>query len=88
MDPKPNRLAAQRGWFYDEFGQQLVAMSHNQGSLADFRSLLRRLDDCKDTYVYATTTHGHEVLRYPYLALLANLWQGKGISRRQRIRNE
>jgi hypothetical protein len=70
-----NRLAltSQRGWFYDEFGQQLAALGHARGSLADFRSLLLRLDDCKETYEYATFTHSPDVLHRPYLALLANL---------------
>ncbi len=69
------RLAftAQRGWFYDEFGQQLASLIREQGSLADFRSLLRRLDDCKDSYEYASLGRGSDVLQRPYLALLANL---------------
>ncbi len=66
-------LTARRGWFYDEFGQQLANLSREQGSLADFRSLLRRLDDCKDSYEYAAFGHSSDVLRRPYLALLANL---------------
>ncbi|HZO72813.1 MAG TPA: DUF3987 domain-containing protein [Ktedonobacteraceae bacterium] len=68
-----NRLAfsAQIGWFYEEFGMQLDAMVQKNGPMADFKGLLRILDDCLDTYRYDTVARGAELIRKPYLALLA-----------------
>jgi hypothetical protein len=69
------RLAfpAQRGWFFDEFGQKLHAMLAPNGFMADFRGILRRLDDCPNEYEYSTVTRGTDLVRRPYLALLANM---------------
>ena len=66
-------MSGQRGWYYDEFGQAITAMMKVNGPMADFSGLLRRLDDCRDTYSYSTRTHGQEVIDKPYLALLANM---------------
>ncbi len=66
-------MSGQRGWYYDEFGQAITAMMKANGPMADFSGLLRRLDDCRDTYAYSTRTHGQEVIDKPYLALLANM---------------
>ncbi len=66
-------MSGQRGWYYDEFGQVISAMMKANGPMADFSGLLRRLDDCRDTYAYSTRTHGQEVIDKPYLALLANM---------------
>lgn len=66
-------FAGQRGWFYEEFGQQVAAMIRGDGVMADFRGLIRRLDDCKDRYEYGTVSRGSEVIERPYLALLANM---------------
>ena len=63
-------FAAQRGWFYDEFGQQLASIGRGRGGLADFRTLLRRLDDCKERFEYVTFGRAPDVLIRPYLALL------------------
>ena len=41
--------------------------------MAAFRSILRRLDDHKDEYVYSTISRGRDVLIRPYVALLANV---------------
>jgi len=38
-------FAAQRGWFFDEFGQKISAIMRDGGFMADFRGLLRRFDD-------------------------------------------
>jgi Protein of unknown function (DUF3987) len=65
-------LAGQRGWYYDEFGQLLSGMVR-EGSMADFRGILRRFDDCKSRYVYATISRGSERVENPYLALLASM---------------
>jgi hypothetical protein len=43
-------LSGQRGWFCEEFGQHLSAMAREQGHMAEFKGMLRRLDDCKDTW--------------------------------------
>jgi hypothetical protein len=66
-------MSGQRGWYYDEFGQAITAMMKANGPMADFSGLLRRLDDCRDSYAYSTHTHGQEVIDRPYLALLANM---------------
>jgi hypothetical protein len=66
-------FAGQRGWFYDEFGQKVSAMMKDGGHMADFRSLLRRLDDAPDSYEYESIGRGSDYIVNPYLALLANL---------------
>jgi hypothetical protein len=66
-------FAAQRGWYYDEFGQKLNAMMREGSAMADFRGLLRRLDDCKEEYESITIGRAADVLEKPYLALLANM---------------
>ena len=66
-------LPGQRGWFYEEFGQQLAAMMRPNGVMADFRGILRRLDDHRAGYAYGTISRGDEQVERPYLALLANL---------------
>lgn len=70
-----DRLAfpAQKGWFFDEFGQKVSAMMREGGFMADFRGLLRKLDDCPMTYEYATVGRGTDLVEEPYLALLASL---------------
>lgn len=65
-------FAAQRGWFYDEFGQKLHAMMRSDGTMADFRGLLRRFDDCPERYEYDTIGRGSDIVERPYLALLAS----------------
>jgi putative DNA primase/helicase len=67
-------FSAQRGWFYEEWGQHLDAMMEKRGGvMASFRSLLRRFDDHKEEYIYSTIGRGREVLTKPYLTLLANV---------------
>src|SRR5438128_2387352 len=41
--------------------------------MADFKGLLRILDDCLDTYEYDTIARGSEIIQHPYLALLASM---------------
>ncbi len=65
-------MPAQRGWFYDEFGQFLSGMT-KEGNMADFRGILRRFDDCKPSYEYSTISRGSERVESPYLALLASM---------------
>jgi hypothetical protein len=66
-------FAAQRGWFYEEFGGHVSAMMQREGVMAGFRSLLRRLDDHPEDYSSATIGRGVDRLVHPYVALLANI---------------
>jgi hypothetical protein len=67
-------FAAQRGWFYEEYGQHLDAMMDGHGgNMALWRSVLRRMDDTKELYQYETIGRGVEALHKPYLSLLCNL---------------
>lgn len=66
-------FAAQKGWYFDEFGQKVSAMMRDGGFMADFRGLLRKFDDTPDTYEYETIGRGNDTVYSPYLALLANL---------------
>lgn len=66
-------FAAQRGWFYDEFGQGIAGMMRREGPLTDFRGLLRRFDDTPDRYESGTIGRGTDVVERPYLTMLASL---------------
>ncbi len=66
-------FSGQRGWYYDEFGQHMDAMSKTGGIMSDFKGILRRLDDCFDESEYATISRGSEKIDNPYLSLLASL---------------
>lgn len=66
-------FAAQKGWFYDEFGQKLHAMMQTAGTMVDFRGHLRRFDDCPQNYEYVTLSRGSDFIERPYLSLLASL---------------
>lgn len=66
-------MAGQRGWFYDEFGQVVASMSKQNGPMADFIGLFRKLDGCPETYSYSTRSYGQEVIEKPYLSFLANM---------------
>lgn len=66
-------MPAQRGWYYDEFGMHLDQMVREGGTMADFKGLLRILDDCKPNFSTATQTRGTEEIEKPYLSLLASL---------------
>lgn len=62
----------QRGWFYEEFGQQMDAMMQKSGGpMTEFKGLIRRLDDCYPTYERLTVAHKKQVVEAPYLSLLA-----------------
>ena len=65
--------AAQRGWFYDEFGQLLSSLVREGGHMTEFRGILRRMDDGSETYEYASIGRGSDLIEGPYLALLANM---------------
>lgn len=66
-------FAAQRGWFFDEFGQKVSSMMREGGHMADFRGLLRKFDDTPEYYEYETIGRGKDTVYSPYLSLLANL---------------
>lgn len=67
------RLAhsGQMGWFYDEFGMHMDQMVKENGVMADFKGLLRKLDDSKDKHGNDTVARSKEVIKKPYLTLLA-----------------
>ncbi|MBV6452070.1 MAG: hypothetical protein MHPDNHAH_02821 [Anaerolineales bacterium] len=66
-------FAGQKGWFHDEFGQNLQNMQRKEGPYSEFRSILRKMDDTGQTYEKATIGRGREVIHRPYLALLGAL---------------
>jgi len=66
-------FAAQRGWFYEEWGQHLEAMMQKNSFMAGFRGILRRFDDHKLRYVYRTISRGRDIIHKPYLTILANV---------------
>jgi hypothetical protein len=66
-------LCGARGWFHEEFGSQVRAMMQPSGFMSDFRGLLRKFDDCPETFENATISRDVEFVDRPYLALLGNL---------------
>lgn len=66
-------FAAQKAWYFDEFGQKIDSMMRQGGFMSDFRSLLRKFDDCPDLYEYETVGRGSDTVKSPYLALLVNM---------------
>ncbi|HEY7418746.1 MAG TPA: DUF3987 domain-containing protein [Ktedonobacteraceae bacterium] len=66
-------MCAQRGWYYDEFGLHLDQMVKESGVMADFKGLLRIMDDCAPVFENATHSRGLERIEKPYLALLASM---------------
>ena len=66
-------FCGQRGWYAEEFGSWLASMVRTDGVMADFRGLLRRLDDCPSEYRRSTIARGTEQVDRPYLAQIGNL---------------
>ena len=66
-------MPAQRGWYYDEFGGLVKAMSKSGGVMQDFKGLLLKLDNCADQYEYSTQSRGTELIEKPYLSLLGSM---------------
>jgi hypothetical protein len=66
-------LCGARGWFHEEFGSQVRAMMQPSGFMSDFRGLLRKFDDCPESFENATISRDVEFVERPYLALLGNL---------------
>jgi hypothetical protein len=67
------QFCGQKGWFFDEFGQQLDSMTRANSYNADFMGVLRRLDDCPAEYASATIARGVDRVVEPYLSLLGIL---------------
>jgi Protein of unknown function (DUF3987) len=66
-------MSGQLGWFYDEFGQHLDAMTAKNGIMADFKGLLRRFDDFDEETSSDTISRDLERVEKPYMALLASM---------------
>lgn len=64
-------FAAQRGWFYEEFGQKISMMMRENSYMSEFRSIFRRFDDDEEKYEYKAMNR-QDLVYFPYLALLAN----------------
>lgn len=64
-------FAGQLGWFYEEFGECIEAICSNNGIMAPFKAIIRRMDDCHDEYKRKTISHQEQVVKDPYLSLLA-----------------
>ena len=69
-----NRLAfaAQRGWYFEEWGGLLQQMTRRDSPMAEFHGLLRVLDDGYESFSSDTIQRGLEYVNSPYLALLAS----------------
>jgi hypothetical protein len=69
-----NRLAfaAQRGWYFEEWGGLLQQMTRRDSPMAEFHGLLRVLDDGYESFSSETIQRGLEYVKSPYLALLAS----------------
>ncbi|MDD1775983.1 MAG: DUF3987 domain-containing protein, partial [Candidatus Methanomethylicus sp.] len=66
-------FTGQRGWFFDEFGQNIHLMMRKDGPYSEFRGLFRKFDDTEPKYERSTISRGKETVYRPYLALLGIL---------------
>ena len=64
-------FAGQLGWFYEEFGEHIESICAKNSIMAPFKGIIRRMDDCHDEYKRETISHKEQVVRDPYLSLLA-----------------
>ena len=65
-------FAAQRGWYFEEWGGLLNQMTRKDSPMAEFHGLLRVLDDGYDDFESETIQRGIDHVDNPYLALLAS----------------
>lgn len=65
-------FAAQRGWYFEEWGGMLTQMTRKDSPMAEFHGLLRVLDDGYETFESETIQRGMEHVDNPYLSLLAS----------------
>lgn len=66
-------FAGQKGWYYDEFGNKVAGMMKEGGHMAEYRSILRVMDDGREEYRYISIGRGTNKIKRPYLALLGNM---------------
>ena len=66
-------FAGQKGWYYDEFGNKVSGMMKEGGHMAEYRSILRVMDDGRDEYRYTSIGRGTNTIKRPYLALMGNM---------------
>ena len=66
-------FAGQKGWYYDEFGNKVAGMMKEGGHMAEYRGILRVMDDGRDEYKYISIGRGVNKIKRPYLALMANM---------------
>ena len=64
----------QRAWHISEFGSKIIAGMMRPGSVqADFSDFLRDVNEkVGKEYVYRTRGHGKEIIKSPYLAIIAD----------------
>lgn len=65
-------FAAQRGWFYEEWGGMLHAMRRTDSPQAELNKLLIVLEGGAESFETGTIMRGLERVEAPYLALLGN----------------
>ena len=63
-------FAAQKGWFYEEWGQMLQQMRQTESPQAELNKLLMVLEGGAETFETGTIARGLERVVKPYLALL------------------
>lgn len=66
-------FAGQKGWYHDEFGSKVTSMMKEGGYMAEYRGILRVMDDGRDEYRYTSIGRGNNTINQPYLSLLANM---------------
>jgi hypothetical protein len=65
-------FAAQRGWYYPEWGGMLTYMNRTESPISEFHAMLRWLDDGEEDFESDTISRGVERVERPYLALLTS----------------
>lgn len=65
-------FAAQRGWYYEEWGGMLHQMTRQDSPISEFHGLLRWMDDGDERFESDTISRGIERVHNPYLALLCS----------------
>lgn len=65
-------FAAQRGWYFEEWGGLLHQMTRKDSPMSEFHGLLRVLDDGYDSFESETIQRGLDHVTKPYLSLLAS----------------
>ena len=65
-------FAAQRGWYFEEWGGMLQQMARRDSPMADFHGLLRVLDDGYTTFATETIQRGLEHVDAPSLSILGS----------------